>query len=245
MSGINQERSSAGMLGDFSPLDGSVEFYGRVSAFLRPEFTVVDLGAGRGGWYVDGEISVLQRSLRTLKGRVAKVIGVDVDAAVLTNPSTDENRLIIDGRLPLEDASADVVVADFVLEHLGDPLQVEAEVWRVLRPGGLFCARTPHALNYVSLGARIAGRSRRDRLLSAAQPFRNRVDIFDTRYRCNTMRQLKHVFRPSRWTSYSYLYAAEPSYDFGSKAVYSVLRLCHRLLPLPLVGNLFVFEVKR
>src|SRR5687767_13761780 len=75
------ERSSRGMLGGFSPLDGSVEFYGRVSAFLRPEFVVVDLGAGRGGWFADGEISDFQRSLRVMKGRVAKVVGADVDEA--------------------------------------------------------------------------------------------------------------------------------------------------------------------
>lgn len=83
--------SSAGMLGDFAALDGSVEFYGRINAFLEPAFVVVDLGAGRGGWYSDGEISPYQRSLRTLKGKVARVIGVDVDDAVLSNRSTDIN----------------------------------------------------------------------------------------------------------------------------------------------------------
>lgn len=237
--------SSAGMLGEFSPLDGSVEFYGRVNAFLQPHFVVIDLGAGRGGWFADGEISAFQRSLRLLKGKVAKVIGVDVDEAVLSNPSTDVNALIENGRIPAPDASADVVIADFVLEHLGDPTAIEREVHRVLKPGGVFCARTPHSFNYVSVGARIFRRRSSARLLRASQPSRRESDVFETRYRCNTMQRLRAVWHPSRWRSHSYLYTAEPSYDFGSRLAYRLLRVCHNLLPAPLVGNIFVFEVKR
>lgn len=234
------------MLGNFSPLDGSVEFYGRVSAVLRPEFVVIDLGAGRGGWFADGDISTFQRSLRTLKGRVSKVIGVDVDDAVLSNRSTDENVVIgPDGSLPFADGSADVVIADFVLEHLDDPAMVEAEVFRVLKPGGLFCGRTPHAWNYVSLASRLVRGARRMTLLKLAQPSRKEVDAFVTAYRCNTLRRLRRMWPSARWTSHTYLYAAEPSYDFDSAVVYALLRACHRALPLPLVGNIFIFEVKR
>src|SRR4051812_39367218 len=116
------------MLGDYSPLDGTVEFYGRINAFLKPDFVVVDLGAGRGGWYLDDRC-LYRRSLRTLKGKVATLIGLDIDRAVLSNPSTDENRIIDGDRLPLADASADVVIADYVLEHLADPIAFEREVF--------------------------------------------------------------------------------------------------------------------
>lgn len=165
------------MLGGFSPLDGTIEFYGRINAFLKSSFVVVDLGAGRGGWFADGDVSDYQRSLRLLKGKVSKVIGVDVDESVLSNASTDENFVMEAGRIPLADASVDVVIADFVLEHLGDPEGAESEVFRVLRSGGLFCARTPHALNYVCVGARLAGRRSAD-VLKAAQPARQHKDTF-------------------------------------------------------------------
>jgi SAM-dependent methyltransferase len=233
------------MLGGFSPLDGTIEFYGRIDAFLRPEFVVVDLGAGRGAWWSDPAVTPHQRRLRTMKGKVARVIGADVDEAVLQNPSTDENVVIRGGRLPLPAEAADVVIADFVLEHVTTPHALEREVHRVLKPGGLFCARTPHACNYVSAGARIANRAGWTGLLAAAQPGRDAADVFDTVYRCNTRRALRRIFSPERWESHTYLYTAEPSYDFGSRAVYHALRVCHRVLPLPLVGNLFVFEVKR
>jgi SAM-dependent methyltransferase len=233
------------MLGGFSPLDGTIEFYGRINAFLEPGFVVVDLGAGRGGWFSDPAVSPYQRSLRLLKGRVAKVIGLDVDDAVLSNRSTDENIVVTGGTWPLADGSVDVIIADFVLEHLTRPEAVEAEAHRVLRPGGLFCARTPHALNYVCIGSRMAKRTGWDSLLEAAQPAREAADVFETVYQCNTLRRLKRIWAPARWASRTYLYTAEPSYDFGSPAIYAILRVCHRILPLPLVGDLFVFEIRR
>lgn len=153
--------------------------------------------------------------------------------------------MIKDGRLPLDDGSADIVIADFVLEHLGDPAAVESEVHRVLRPGGLFYARTPHSLNYVSLASRLLRGRRGRKVLRSAQPGRKDADVFETAYRCNTLRRLRQIRHPSRWASYSYLYTAEPSYDFGSVLAYRLFRACHNVLPAPLVGNMFVFEIKR
>jgi len=41
--------------------------------------------------------------------------------------------------LPLDDASADVVVSNCVLNLVPDKRKAFAEIWRVLRPGGHFC----------------------------------------------------------------------------------------------------------
>ena len=240
----NSEFSSVGMLGGYSALDGTVEFYGRINAFLKPEFVVVDLGAGRGAWYSDGNPGY-PSSLRLMKGKVAEVIGLDVDGAVLSNPSTDANFVIDGEKLPLSDASVDVVIADFVLEHLWEPAAVEREVFRILRPGGLFCARTPHSLHYVSIGARLVRNARHARVLKTVQPSRKEIDVFETKYRCNTLRRINRIWDSRRWINYSYLYTAEPSYYFGSRHVYRALRVLHKVLPLPLVGNIFVFQVKR
>jgi SAM-dependent methyltransferase len=64
-------------------------------------------------------------------------IGTDVYAS----PYTD---LVADGHsLPFKSASFDAVWIQAVLEHVVEPSQVAAEIYRVLRPGGLVFADTP------------------------------------------------------------------------------------------------------
>jgi hypothetical protein len=41
------------MLAKYHPLDGTIEFYGRVNAVMKTTDIVLDLGAGRGSWYYD------------------------------------------------------------------------------------------------------------------------------------------------------------------------------------------------
>jgi SAM-dependent methyltransferase len=231
-------------LGGYTKRDGTVEFYGRIKAFLRKDFVVVDLGAGRGAWYVDYPDSY-RKSLRTMKGHVARVIGCDVDEAVLSNPSCDENVLMVDGRIPLADASADVVIADCVLEHIADPPTFYAEVNRILKPGGYFCAKTPHTLNYVSLAARLVKNSMHDKVLSRVQPGRKAMDVFPTAYKLNTLGAITKYWRPEEWENYSYLYVGEPWYYFGSRTLYRMFSLAHRILPEWLTGGMLVFVRKR
>jgi ubiquinone/menaquinone biosynthesis C-methylase UbiE len=45
--------------------------------------------------------------------------------------------------IPLQDASVDVVVCTEVLEHLATPALCVDEIWRVLKPGGIFIGSAP------------------------------------------------------------------------------------------------------
>ncbi|MBU6297934.1 MAG: class I SAM-dependent methyltransferase [Alphaproteobacteria bacterium] len=145
---------AGGMLGAYSPLDGTVEFYGRINAILQRESVVLDLGAGRGAWFCEDRCRY-RRELRSIRGKVAEYVGADIDCVVLSNSTTDRNVIITDGRIPLTSASVDLIIADYVLEHIENVAQLRNEIARVLKPGGVFCARTPHALNYVSIAARM------------------------------------------------------------------------------------------
>ncbi len=139
--------------GGFSRADARVCFYTRVNALINSSMTVVDLGAGRGVWAET--LPSYSRSLVTLKGKCRHVVGLDIDPAVLGNPTVDE-ALVIEpnASLPLADQSVDMIVAFAVLEHIVDPIGFVAEVRRTLRPGGWFCAWTPNKWGYVGIGAR-------------------------------------------------------------------------------------------
>lgn len=75
--------------GGFSRIDGTVAFYNRVNALLKKEAVVLDYGAGRGFGHVEDPCEY-RRSLCNFRSRIASVIGVDVDEAVMQNPALDE-----------------------------------------------------------------------------------------------------------------------------------------------------------
>ena len=55
----------------------------------------------------------------------------------MTNEALDRAFVITpDGELPIPDQSIDVVVSDFVFEHIQDPARAARELDRVLKPGG-------------------------------------------------------------------------------------------------------------
>ena len=72
-----------------------------------------------------------------------------------------------------------------------------AEIERILKPGGWFCARTPNKWGYISLGANLIPNSLHVRFLKFLQPDRQEEDVFPTRYRMNTIAALKTHFPPN------------------------------------------------
>lgn len=81
--------------GGFSNVDGTVSFYNRINAILKTSFTVLDVGCGRG--LVSEDDNEYRKNLAILKGKVKKVIGVDIVKSAEANICLDEFRLI-DGR---------------------------------------------------------------------------------------------------------------------------------------------------
>src|SRR4051794_4800196 len=104
--------------GGFSRVDSTIQFYERVNALIKPEFVVLDFGAGRGTGYID-DIATYQNKLRHIKGRVTQMIGADVDPVVATNPMLDR-AIVLDqtGVLPLPNQSVDLIISDFTFEHI-------------------------------------------------------------------------------------------------------------------------------
>ena len=135
--------------GGYSDIDGTIAFYLRVNSLIKPEFEVLDIGCGRGE-YQEDPVDI-RSSLRVLKGKVKKVSGLDVDDAGFNNPYIDEFHLLKGDEWPIPDQSVDMILTDWVLEHISDPNAFFNEVDRVLKPGGYFCARTTNTVSYTHL----------------------------------------------------------------------------------------------
>jgi len=143
-----------------------------IMSYIRPEHSMLDLGAGAG-----------IVSQMNFKGLSEKVCGVDPDPRVESNPYLDEGRIGLGQEIPYPDASFDIVFADNVLEHIDSPDDVLSEIFRVLKPGGYFLGKTPNKYHYMPLIARITPHW----FHQFVNKLRGRetVDTFPTRYRIN------------------------------------------------------------
>jgi SAM-dependent methyltransferase len=229
--------------GGFSRVDGTVEFYVRVNALLAamgPEAVVLDYGAGRGAF--TGDPVSFRRDIRILKGKARRVIGIDVDEAVLQNQAIDEAHVVAPGQaLPLADQSVDLIVSDSTLEHVVDPEWTASELDRVLRPGGWFCARTPNRSGYIGLGARAVPNRFHVSFLRRLQPVKRPEDTFPVAYRLNTPNDLKRWFPASRYEHTVYAADNEPAYVGRSILAARLSQLAFAVTPPQFRSILYVF----
>ncbi|MEM9150757.1 MAG: class I SAM-dependent methyltransferase [Cyanobacteria bacterium P01_F01_bin.3] len=229
---------------NFTARDGTVEFYGKVVPLLHPDDRVLDFGAGRAAWYGQDD-SKFRSSLRDLRNFAKHVVACDVDAAVLENPCAHEVVQIDQGeKLPFDDASFDLIVSDYVFEHIVDPGLVCRELERLIKPGGWICARTPNRYAYISMLTRMIHNSRHVRFLSILQPEREEVDVFPTVFKLNSVRQLEAYFPSCRVGNFTYRYEPEPAYFGNSRLLLCLLLAVNWLVPPVMRTSLHVFLQK-
>jgi SAM-dependent methyltransferase len=231
-------------VGGYTKLDGLVEFYTRIGTLVDEKSTVLDFGAGRGVWAFEGTTE-LHRRLRMLRGRVARVVGTDVDPVVTTNPTLDEAHVVGLGEpLPFEAATFDLVVADHVFEHVNheDAPGVAADIMRVLKPGGWLAARTPNKWGMIGVAARAVPNRMHVSVLGRLQPGRQAEDVFPVRYEMNTRKDLRRLFAPH--AVHVYGHASEPRYFGHSPTAWRLAAGVDRLTPSRLQPTLMVFVQK-
>ena len=233
---------SKNMVGNFTDNDGTIDFYLRVNSLVNSDSIVLDLGAGRASWFEDDNCET-RKNIRLLKGKVKQVIAADVDPVVLKNKSSDKQIIIKRGKLEVETQSVDLIIADFVLEHIDNPSEFFSQINSCLKKGGWFCARTPHKYSYVSIGASIVGNRIHSNFLKSIQPKRKEIDVFPTRYKMNLKNDIAKTFVD--WENRTFIYRSEPSYYFGNKILFNIQNVLHRIFPAFFSGNLFVFVQKK
>jgi ubiquinone/menaquinone biosynthesis C-methylase UbiE len=148
-------------------------FERRVNEYATPSTVLLDAGAGR-------TAPILTKYL----GRVARLIAVDVVDFRDVDSRIECHKSDI-SRIPLPDASVDLIMARSVFEHLSDPGTVYAEFRRVLRPGGRVVVLTANLWDYGSIAARLVPNRMHARVVRFAEG-RAEEDTFPTAYMTNT-----------------------------------------------------------
>lgn len=231
--------------GGFADIDQVAVFYTRVRALIDPSFTVLDIGCGRGK-QADDPIPA-RRRLKTLNDACDRLIGIDLDPAASENQCIDEFRMMRPHEAwPLEDASVDLALSDYVLEHVDDPQLFFSECRRVIRPGGLLCMRTTNVLSYFGLASLLTPDNAHAAIISRVytKP-RSTADIFPTRYRCNTLRAVRTMLERNGFDHCVYGYQSDPAHFGFSRIIYALGVLHQRLAPAFIKPAIFAFAERR
>lgn len=163
-----------------------------LQAYVPKATRWLDLGCGHRllpEWRAAAEIELMKTA--------PFAVGVDADFDAIRRHRSFQHLCLGDiGQLPFKGESFDLVTANMVVEHLGDPVAQFAEISRVLVPGGVFVFHTPNASSYVVAIARMLPEATKQFL---ARVLEDRVssDVYPTHYRANRKSEIETISEQS------------------------------------------------
>jgi SAM-dependent methyltransferase len=151
-------------------------FEQEIERYLRKDSILLDAGCGRSA-----------PVLAKYRGQAGRLIGVDiVDFDAVEGLELLNSDL---AKMSVPSASVDVVMSRSVMEHVTDPAAVYKEIFRVLKPGGIFIFLTANLWDYASLIAKVVPNRFHPFIVSRTEG-RARDDVFPVAYRTNTRRSV-------------------------------------------------------
>lgn len=189
-----------------------------VAARLRAGDALLDAGCGR-------TAPVLSK----FRGKARRLIGIDLVAFA----DAGEGLELINSNLeqiPLDAESVDIVMCRSVMEHVDDPSAVYAEMYRVLKPGGVFIFLTANLWDYAALIAKVVPNRLHPWIVGRTEG-RQEHDVFPVRYRTNTRRAVTALARNAGFELLSFRYLGQyPGYFMFNGALFLIATGYEKLL---------------
>jgi SAM-dependent methyltransferase len=163
---------------------------------------------------------------------LGEVHGIDVDEEVHGNVHLTSSAVIDGNRFPFADASFDLAVSNYVVEHVSDVSAHLAETCRLLRPGGRYLFRTPNLWHYVALASRALPHRAHKRV---ANDLRNLPadshEPWPTVYAMNTPRAVRrHATRAGFEVERLDMVEKEPSYGMIARPLFFAFMTYERIV---------------
>jgi SAM-dependent methyltransferase len=163
--------------------DGTETFHRLCRRHLRSGGKVLEVGAGPAN-----------KTSNFLSGFVG-LVGVDISYEVRSNGALAVRCLGDAGRLPFRDGAFDGCISNYVIEHLREPEAHLREVARLLRPGGVYCFRTPNLWHYVTLASRMLPYRAHLKWANWLRALDRAHEPYPTYYRMNTAGAIRRAAR--------------------------------------------------
>lgn len=170
-------------------LHSQVRYKHLLREVLKPDLRWLDMGCGHElirPWALSpGEDELSFTRVPALS------VGIDSDGPALRKHQSIPHRVAGNiAALPFKDASFDLITANMVIEHADDPAVVLVELWRVLRPKGIFVFHTPNKYYPPLVLARLVPQRIKPRLVASIE-CRDESDIYPTFYRMNSQEAIR------------------------------------------------------
>ena len=199
-------------------VDGTTGFHRLCRKWIPANGRILELGPGPAN------------STSSFLSGLGRLTGVDISAEGRTNPALEQFQLFDGGKLPFGDASFDACVSNYVLEHVAAPHDHFEEVGRVLRPGGVYCFRTPNLWHYVTLASRFLPHRFHLQFANRLRSLGERAhDPYPTVYRANSRRAVLRQARGAGLREVRFRYVeAEPLYGACHPALFYPMMIYER-----------------
>ncbi len=169
--------------------------------YINSNSIILDAGCGS-----DGIISEFQFMPKL-------IIGVDINKKLLDKNKIVNKKIVSDlEHIPLGNNSVDIVISEFVLEHLRNPSAVFKEIYRVLKPKGVFIFITPNIINPIMTLSKILPHL--FHTLLRIKLLKKEEETHPTYYRANTYLRLLKLGEETGFHNYEITRAGNPEY-FG------------------------------
>jgi ubiquinone/menaquinone biosynthesis C-methylase UbiE len=151
---------------------------------------MLDIGCGKEFLMDWLRVDLYRKWKESICGR-AVIYGIDPHLASLRQNASRINTCAFADHMPFRGETFDLVTANMVVEHIGNPSAVLNEVVRVLRPGGLFLFHTPNLQSPLIGLSHILPYSIKRALVPIIEGGRDSDDVFPTRYRLNKRKAIE------------------------------------------------------
>jgi SAM-dependent methyltransferase len=163
---------------------------------------VLDVGCGPG----------LHGAVGFVAGRARQIDGVDPSPEVHRHPDLTLRWQSTLEQAPIPESTYDLAVAFNVVEHLPDPRPFLAAVHRVLKPGGVFWALTPHANHPFCMLSRALDVTGVKYLIARRNAG---VNDYPAYYRLNRKRQVRRAIRGLGFDAPRFEHFTAPGWHVG------------------------------
>ncbi|MDP3941956.1 MAG: class I SAM-dependent methyltransferase [bacterium] len=181
---------------------------------------ILDVGCGHG------------ELLKPVYDKTLHTYGVDPDKEALDKNTLIKNTVVGTVEdLPFEGNFFDLVVSEWVLEHLPDPEKAFREIYRVLKPGGRVIFLTPNVWNYNVWIIRAIPNRFHDFFTKKLYE-RQEGDTYPVQYKINSVKRIAKTLEPIGFKKSQMILNGDPSYISFNRPLFALACLLEKVLDL-------------